>query len=151
MRVEVGDNVELAAAGAHFLQVRLELFEQRVVGRDRDNRHLGVDERKRPVLQFARRIRLGVDVRDFLQLERTFERDRIVQSAAEEQRVLLFRERLRPADQVRLERERALDGRGDVAQRIEALRLFFLRQAAAQLGERQRQQELCSELRGERL
>ena len=94
--VEIGDDVELAAAGAHFLQVRLELLEQRIVRRDRDDRHLGIDQRERPVLQLAGGIGLGVDVRDLLQLERAFERDRIVQAAAEEQRVLLLRERAAP-------------------------------------------------------
>ena len=55
-----------------------------------------VDERERAVLELARRVRLGVDVGDFLELERAFERDRVVQPAAEEQRVLLLREALAP-------------------------------------------------------
>ncbi len=86
--VAVGDDVELAAARAHFLQVALELLEQRVVGRDRDDRHLRVDQRERAVLELARGIGLGVDVADLLQLQRAFERDRVVQAAAQEQRVL---------------------------------------------------------------
>jgi hypothetical protein len=74
------------------------------------------------VLQLARRIRLGVDVRDFLELQRAFERDRVVQPASQEQRVLLLREMLGPADQVRLERERAADGRRNVPQLVEVSR-----------------------------
>ena len=48
-----------------------------------------VDERERPVLELARGVGLGVDVADLLQLQRAFERDRIVHAAAEEERVLL--------------------------------------------------------------
>ena len=46
-----------------------------------------VDERDGPVLHLAGRIALGVDVRDLLQLERAFERDRIVDAAAEVEKV----------------------------------------------------------------
>ena len=93
MRESLSANDEqLAAAGAHFLQVALELLEQRVVGRHRHHRHLGGDERQRAVLELARRVGLGVDVADLLELQRAFERDRVVQAAAEEERVLLARE-----------------------------------------------------------
>jgi hypothetical protein len=57
-----------------------------------------------------------VDVRDFLQLERALERDRVVQPAAEEERVLLRREALGPGDQLRLERERRADRARQVTQ-----------------------------------
>ena len=76
--------------------LRLELLEQRVVRRDVDHRHLARHQRERAVLELAGRIGLGVDVGDFLELERAFERDRVVQAAAEEQRVLLAREALAP-------------------------------------------------------
>ena len=89
------NTIQLAAARAHFLQVRLQLLEQVVVRRDRDDRHVFVDERERAVLQLARRIRLGVDVRDFLELQRAFHRDRVHRAAAEEQRVVLVGEALR--------------------------------------------------------
>ena len=79
-----GQHIELAAARADFLQVGLQLVEQRVARRDGDHRHVAVHQRERPVLQLARGIRLGVDVRDFLQLERAFHRDRVVHPAAEE-------------------------------------------------------------------
>ena len=45
--------------------------------RDRDDRQVLVDQRDRAVLHLARRIALGVDVRDLLQLQRAFERDRV--------------------------------------------------------------------------
>ena len=48
-----------------------------VVRRDHDHRHGLVDQRDRPVLELARGIALGVDVGDFLELQRAFERDRV--------------------------------------------------------------------------
>ena len=42
------------------------------------------------MLHFAGRIALGVDVRDLLQLQRAFERDRIVDAAAEIQEVAVM-------------------------------------------------------------
>ena len=88
LAVGVGEDVQLAAAGAHFLQVGLEFFDQRVVGGDGDHRHVAVDQRQRTVLQFAGRIGFGVDLGDFLELQRAFHGDRVVTAAAEEQRVL---------------------------------------------------------------
>ena len=122
-RVGVGEDEQLAAARAHLLQVALELFEQRVVGRDRDHRHLRGDERERAVLELAGRVGLGVDVADLLELQRAFERDRIVQAAAEEERVLLARELLAPGDDLRLEREHGLHRHRQVAQRLQVLGL----------------------------
>ena len=126
--VEIGDHVELAAAGAHFLQIGLELLEERIVGRDRDDGHLGVDQRERAVLQLTGGVGFGVDVRDLLQLERALERDRIVEPAPEEQRVLLFREALRPRDHLRLERERRLQRRRQMAKPAQPVRFFLGRQ-----------------------
>ena len=48
--VAVGKHVELAAARAHFLQVRLQLVEERIARRDRHHWHVAVDKRKRAVL-----------------------------------------------------------------------------------------------------
>jgi hypothetical protein len=45
-------------------------------------------QRQRAVLELAGRVGLGVDVADLLELERAFQRDRVVQAAAQEQRVL---------------------------------------------------------------
>ena len=82
-----GERDHRAAARLHFLHVADHLLEHVIVRRDRDDRHLLVDQRDRPVLHLAGRIALGVDVRDLLQLERAFERDRVVDAAAEEQEV----------------------------------------------------------------
>ena len=54
------------------MQIRLELLQQLVVRRDRDHRHVLVDERQRAMLELAGRIGFGVDVGDFLELERPF-------------------------------------------------------------------------------
>jgi hypothetical protein len=91
--------------------------------RHRHHRHLLGDQRERPMLQLARRIRLGVDVGDFLELQRAFQRDRIVQPTAEEQRVLLFPEAFRPGDDLRFEGQRRGERLGQVAQAHEVLRL----------------------------
>ena len=104
------------------------------------------------MLEFAGRIRFGVDVGDFLELERAFQRDRVVQAAAEEQRVLLARECVGPGDDLRLERQHAparATGRWRSVFRCAAS--CFGVEAAAQLGQRQRQQEQRGQLRGERL
>ena len=47
------NTIELAAARAHFLHVRLQLLEQVIVRRDRDDRHVLVDQRQRAVLELA--------------------------------------------------------------------------------------------------
>src|SRR5260370_35383192 len=52
---------QLAAAGAHFHQIRLELLEQVVVRRDGDHRHVGVDQPEWPWVDLApRTCRAGV-------------------------------------------------------------------------------------------
>ena len=84
-----------AAARLRFLDVADHLLEHVIVRRDRDDRHLLVDERDRPVLHLAGRVALGVDVGDLLQLERALERDRVVDPAAEEQEVAALVEPLR--------------------------------------------------------
>jgi hypothetical protein len=63
----------LAAARRDLLHVRHGLFEDAVVRGDDDDRHRLVDQRDRAVLQLAGGIALGVDVGDFLQLQRPFQ------------------------------------------------------------------------------
>ena len=91
------NTIQLAAARAHFLQVRLQLLEQRVVRRDRDTGMSASTSASGPCLSSPAGIGLGVDVGDFLELERAFHRDRVVHAAAEEQRVLLVGESLAPS------------------------------------------------------
>ena len=127
--VLVGEHVELAAARAHFLQVRLQLLEQRVVGRDRDHRHVAVDQRERPVLELAGGVGLGVDVGDLLQLQRAFHRDRVVDAAAEEQRVLAAWRSSPAHAHLRLDVQHVLQRGGQVAQRAQQFPLALARAA----------------------
>ena len=79
----IGHQDDVAAARRDFLHVGDGLLEYLIERRDHDDRHVLVDQRNRPVLEFAGGIALGVDVGDFLQLQRAFQRQRIAGAAAE--------------------------------------------------------------------
>ena len=76
------DRDDPGVAGAALHDVADELVVDRRTGRDRDQRALGVEQRDRSVLQLARGVALGVDVADFLELERALERDRVGRARA---------------------------------------------------------------------
>ena len=80
--VGVGEDVEPAAPGAHFFEIGAHFRHQFAAGRHRHHRHVFVHQRQRPMLQFAGGIAFGVDVGDFLELERAFQGDWIVNAAA---------------------------------------------------------------------
>ena len=61
MRIGVGEDEQLAAARADFLQIALQLFDERVVWRDDHDRHRLGDERERAVFEFACGVGFGVD------------------------------------------------------------------------------------------
>jgi hypothetical protein len=82
-----------------------------------------VHQRQRAVLELAGRVGLGVDVGDFLELERAFQRDRVVQPAAEEQRVVLAGELFRPGRDLRLQRSARAARARQEAQLLHALGL----------------------------
>jgi len=89
-----GDGDDAAAAGGDFLDVAEGLFvlEDRagVVGVLRGDADYGegfVDEGVGAVLHLAGGVAFGVDVGDFLELERAFEGDGVVDAAAEEEEV----------------------------------------------------------------
>ena len=151
VRVGIGKHIQLAATCTHFLDVGLELLEQRVVRGHRHDRHLVGHQGQRAVLEFTGRVGLGVDVGDFLELERAFQGNRVVQATAQEQRVLTTGKLFRPRDDLRLQRQHGVQCRRQVAQVAQGV--FFLRvaQMAAQFGKRQRQHVQRSQLRGERL
>ena len=69
----VRDQDDAAAARGDLLHVRDGLLEELVARRDDDDGHRLVDQRDGAVLQLAGRIGLGVDVGDFLQLQRAFQ------------------------------------------------------------------------------
>ena len=97
------------AARLGLLDVADHLLEHVIVRRDGHDGHLLVDERDRPVLHLAGRVALGVDVRDLLQLQRAFERDRIVDAAPEIEKVAALVEPLRDLLGDRLALERLLE------------------------------------------
>ena len=68
----VRKNIQLACAGMYFLQIGLELFDKRIIWRNRHNRHVLVNQSKRPVFEFACRIAFCVDISDFFEFKRTF-------------------------------------------------------------------------------
>jgi hypothetical protein len=78
----IGHHMKFTSPRPHLLQIRLELLQQRVLRCDSDNRHFAVDQCERAVLEFARGIRFSMDVGNFLQIERTFHCDRVVDTAA---------------------------------------------------------------------
>ena len=85
----VREHIELAAPRPHFLQIRFHLLEPVVLRRHRDYRHLFVHKRERAVLEFAGSIGFGVQVGDFLELERALHGDRVHRPAPQKQGVLL--------------------------------------------------------------
>src|SRR2546430_16568793 len=74
-----------------------------------------------------------------------------MQPTAEDRRVLVLRKCPLPRHDVRLERERAANRRGQVTERLQAFPFLISRQKTAQLAERQCKQKVYGELRGERL
>jgi len=103
------------------------------------------------VLEFAGRIGLGVDIADFLEFEGAFQRNRVVQATAQEQRVFHAGEVFRPGDHLRLQRQHRLQSGRQVAHGLEVFVFLRLAQAAAHLGQHQREQEQARQLRRERL
>ena len=88
----VSKDVQLTATGANFFNVGLQFFQQFVVRRNHDNRHIGINQRQRTVFQFACGISFSVNIRDLFQLQRTFQRNRVLIAAAQEQRMVFIRE-----------------------------------------------------------
>src|SRR6185312_12228239 len=106
---DVGKHIQLAAACAYFFQIRLELLEQLVVGCDCDDRHILVHQRERTMLEFASGIGLGVDVGNFLELERAFHGHRVLCAATEKQRMAFVHEGLREFRDLRSELQRVIE------------------------------------------
>ena len=58
----IREDIQLAATRIDFVQIALQLFEQVVIRRNRDDRHVFVHERQWPMFQFAGSIRLRMNV-----------------------------------------------------------------------------------------
>ena len=140
-----------SAARLDLLHVADHLLEHVIARRDRDDRHLLVDERDRAVLHLAGRIALGVDVRDFLQLQRAFERDRVVDAAAEVEEIGAVVEARRDLLDLGRELQRLLEQLRQLQQRVDVRLRRLGRQRAARLAEPQAEQIQRDELRRERL
>ena len=88
------DGDDLAAAGLDFADVADNLVEERILRGDDHDRHVFVDEGNRAVLHFCSGVAFGVNVADFLELQRTFHGDRVAEVATEVQEVVGLAERL---------------------------------------------------------
>src|SRR5207237_3168447 len=82
-----GQRDDRSAARFDFLHVADHFFEYTIVRRYRHDWHPLVDERNRAMLHLAGRIAFGMDVGNLFQLQRTLERDRVVDAAAEVQKI----------------------------------------------------------------
>ena len=116
--VPARDDDRLAVPCAYFLDVRDDLVEDRVVRCDEDHRHRLVDQGDRPMLHLRRRVALGVDVADLLELERPLERGREVVAATEVEEILRVLVRLGDLLDLRRTIENALDLLGELGERL---------------------------------
>src|SRR5208337_3042908 len=90
-----GDSDHRTRTSFYFLQVRQRLFIAQdrarvvlVVCGQNDNGQVLIDERVGSMLHLAGRITFGVDIGNFLQLQRTFQCDRIVHAASEKEKIV---------------------------------------------------------------
>src|SRR3546814_6034705 len=82
-----------------------------------------VDQRDRAVLHLTRGIALGMDVADFLELQRAFERERIVGAAAEVEHIARGGDEMRHRRDILVVRERGVQGGGRLDQMLDDLTL----------------------------
>ena len=73
-----GDRNDPPLAGANFLHVRQNLFVRPVFGNQSHGRKRGINQRDGTVLHFARGVAFRVDVGNLLELQRPFERNRVL-------------------------------------------------------------------------
>ena len=109
------------------------------VGRDGDDDHARFDQRQWTVLQFAAGIALGVQVRQFLQFQSTFERRRKTDVAADEEEVVRAHQFLRDELHALATIKHGLYLGTDRAETLEQSVDLGLGQRAAKLREPQRQ------------
>src|SRR5947208_3939349 len=86
----IGDQDDFSLARRYLLHVGQSLLENLVVWRDDDHRHAFIDQRNRAVLELTCGVPLGVNVGDFFELERAFERYRKARAATEIEDVSAF-------------------------------------------------------------
>ena len=88
----IGEDVQLTATRTNFFNVGFQFFQQFVVRRNDDNRHIRVNQRQRAVFQLASGVGFSVNVRDLFQLQCAFQRDWVLIATSQEQRVMFVRE-----------------------------------------------------------
>ena len=144
----VGKHKQLAAPCAYFRQIAFELAQQLIVGRHGDDWHLFIHQCQRAMFQFAGRIRFGVDVGDLLQLQRAFLCHGILNAASKKQRVMLVHQALGDRLDLFVQKQGACH---KTRERIEVPNVLLLRLVTHARAPRQhqRQQQQCTQLRGE--
>ena len=148
--VRIREDVEPAAAGAHFFEVGSHFPHQLAARRNRHHGHVLIHQRQRAVLQFARRIAFGVDVGNLLEFERPFQSDRIVCATTEKQRVVAMHELHRQTANAAVQGQRFLHNVRQFAQGIDEFALLFRWQPLTPC-EQDGEHHQHRELRGERL
>ena len=149
--IPIGEHEQRAAACLYFMQVGLELFEQLIVGRNGDHRHVRVNQRQGSVLELAGRVGLGMDIGDFLELQGAFQGNGILHPATEEQRVVLVCEALEGGFDFGVQRQHPATQFGQRVQRGDQFGFPLHRQIAARPGDGDAQQLERDQLGGEGL
>ena len=146
-----GDGDDAAAAGLHFLDVGQHLVVRPALRAQRHHRHALVDERDGAVLHLPRRVTLGVDVGDLLHLQGAFERDRVVDAAAEVQEVAGGGHPLRHLLHPAAHGQRVLHEVGHPGQALQQLAAALVGEGPAQPAQVQGQERQGHDLRREGL
>ena len=81
LRALISHQNDATTACGDFLHIGDCLFKDRIMRRDDDDGHGFINQGNRPMLQLASGIAFRVDVRDFFQLQRAFEGERIARAA----------------------------------------------------------------------
>ena len=147
-----------ARARFHFLHIRQRLLVAQhragivqVARREDHDRQVFVDQRVRPMLHLAGRIAFGVNVGDFFQLQRAFQRDGIVNAASQEEEVVRAVIFLRQVFVLLVARRAVFELARNARELVQQLLRLFCVERAAHLREVYREEEQRGELRGEGL
>jgi hypothetical protein len=96
---------------------------------DGDDRHVGIDQRQRAVLELAGRVGFGVNVGDLLELQGAFHGDRVMPATAEEEGVVFVGKALRPDLDIAFELKNLVDRNRQMAELVDVGAFLTWRQA----------------------
>ena len=148
----VRDDDHSGAASLRFLDVAERFFEHFVIGCTRPPpAKVLVDQRDRSVLHFAGRIALRVDVRNFLQLERALECDRVVDATTQVQEITMVLQLLRQRLDLTVRLQGLLDANGQLLEFPDQFPSTLGRERAPRLPDRNCEQVQRHQLAGKRL